>query len=440
MITEIIMPKNGMDMLEGVLVRWLKNEGDVVEYEEPIFVVETDKITMESEAPAKGILLKKLYEEGTTVPVFTVLGYIGEPGDVIPETTQEAVEEKIENTESVADNAPIKAESTEKKATSNDGVVLATPYAKTLANEYNIEISTVKPSGKWGEVKAADVQSVVKNTTPLARAIAAGGNIDVSMTSGSGFAGKVVKEDVIRKDVSEKVVVAESEADTVENIPMSSMRKVIAKRMTSSCNNVPTVTQNVRVDVTELLALREKLNENREKTERITLNDFIVKAVGESLKTFERFRMTYNEDHFELHSAIDIGVAVSIDGGLVVPVVRNVDKLSLGQVSKEVKRLAKNAKNNCLQPAEMGNARISITNLGMYGLYSFNPIINEPEAAIVGVCSTEDVPAIENGALVSRKKFMLCVTYDHRVLNGAEVCEFENNVKKLLENPYSLIL
>lgn len=432
MITDIIMPKNGMDMTEGVLVKWLKNEGDEVEYEEPLFVVETDKITMESESPAKGILLKKLYDENTTLPVFTVLGYIGEKGDKIPEGS---------NIEIKAPSIEVKEEVKEEKEEEKsgvapkieNGVVLATPHAKTYARENNVDLKLCKATGKYGEVTFEDVERVIKGTTPLARAIASDLNKDLSSTTGTGFDGKITKDDLV------KVEKVEDEKDVTTIIPMTGMRKVIAKRMLSSTTNIPPVTQNMRIDVTKLYSLREDINVGREKPERITINDFIVKAVAEALKVHDRFRMTFDGDHFTLHSAIDIGVAVSVDEGLLVPTVRNAASKSLGQISKDVKELAKKARGNTLKPDEMGNARITISNLGMYGVFSFTPIVNEPEAAIVGVCATEEVPVLENGILVNKKKMMISVTYDHRILNGSEVAEFQKTIKELLENPVKLL-
>ncbi|MBQ9481778.1 MAG: 2-oxo acid dehydrogenase subunit E2 [Clostridia bacterium] len=440
MIKEIIMPKNGMDMFEGVLVKWLKNEGDPVEYEEPIFMVETDKITMESESPAKGVLLKKLYEDGTTLPVFTVIGYIGDPGDKIPDNTETAIEKDEKNEKQEINKSDIIKN--DAAVSSQGGKIPATPYARELAKEYNIDLGIVTPSGKHGEVRGDDVKKAVSSSTPLARAVISAEGKAVLEFTGSGTGGKILKNDVLQQPEKTKKVpeITHDSHDEVVNIPLSGMRKVIAKRMISSSNNVPAVTQCVRADVTEMLALREKINDGVEKQDKISVNDLIVAAVGKALANNERFRMTFNEDHFELHSAIDIGVAVSIDGGLIVPVVRDVNKKNISLISREIKDLAKRARNNMLSADECGNARISVTNLGMYGVYSFTPIINEPEAAIVGVCAVEDVPAVENGVLVNRKKIMLCITFDHRILNGSEVCEFANEVKFYLENPCKLLI
>jgi pyruvate dehydrogenase E2 component (dihydrolipoamide acetyltransferase) len=221
---------------------------------------------------------------------------------------------------------------------------------------------------------------------------------------------------------------------------MSGMRKVIAQRMFASHNEIPNVTQNIKIDVTELLALREKINAGKEKADKISVNDMIIKAVGKVVSEQERFRMTIEGNDFVLYDQINVGMAVGLDDGLVVPVIKDVDKKGLRQISKEAKELAKKAKAGKLMPEDMGNGRITISNIGMFGTHSFTPIINQPEASIVGVCGTEDELALVNGQVVVRKKMMVCVTYDHRILNGTEVCVFESRLKQLLENPVEILL
>lgn len=218
------------------------------------------------------------------------------------------------------------------------------------------------------------------------------------------------------------------------------MRKVIAQRMSASHTEIPNVTQNIKVDVTELLALRAKINQGKEKPDKVSVNDLIIKAVGKAAAEFERFRMTLEGNEYVVHNQINVGMAVGIDDGLVVPVIKDVDKKSLVEVSKKAKELAKKAREGKLMPDEMGDGRITISNIGMYGTHSFTPIINQPEASIVGVCGTEDELALVDGEVVVRKKMMICVTFDHRILNGTEVCEFESYLKNLLENPVSILI
>ena len=192
--------------------------------------------------------------------------------------------------------------------------------------------------------------------------------------------------------------------------------------------------------LTKLLKLREEINAGKEKADRISINDFIVKATGKALLSNERFRMTIQNDCFYIHNNIDVGVAVGMEDGLLVPVVRGVDTKTLSQISAEVKALASAAREGKLKPQDMGNACISISNMGMFGTYYFTPIINQPEASILGVCSIEDELALVNGEVVVKKVSMLATTFDHRILNGTEAAKFQADLKALLENPLDILV
>ncbi len=468
MATEVYMPKNGMDMTEGTIIRWLKNEGDPVEKDEPIMEIETDKITMESEAPASGILLKKLYEDGAVVPVLTTIGYIGEAGEKVPDAPA-AASAAVAPAPAAGTAAPAVAAAPGAAAFAaapasvaaaaapaanaavreENGVVAATPYARKLANDHGLDLHTVAPSGRHGEVRGRDVEAALEaapKASPLARAMAADRGIDLKGITGSGYRGKIMSGDLPAAAAGATAGAAEVDAAIAEiegvlaRYKMNGMRKVIAQRMFASHNEIPNVTQNIKIDVTELLALREKINQGKEKADRVSVNDMIIKAVAKVIGEQERFRMTLEGDEFVLHNEINIGVAVGLDDGLLVPVVHNVDQKGLLQVSKEAKALARKARDGKLMPDEMGNGRITISNIGMFGTHSFTPIINQPEAAIVGVCGTEEELALVDGQVVARKKMMVCVTFDHRILNGTEVCRFESRLKELLENPISILL
>ncbi len=389
MITEVYMPKNGMDMTEGVLVRWLKQEGERVEVGDPIMEIETDKISMEAEAPASGILLKQLFGEDEIIPVLTTVGYIGEEGDVIPDGNAPAAPAAAEEAPAAVAAAPVP------QLAPVAGNVAATPYAKFLAVNNGVDLASVQPSGSMGEVKARDVEAALSRQNAPADAVA---------------------------------------------VPMSSMRKVIAQRMVSSHTEIPTVTACVKVDMTKLLKLREEINAGKEKADRISINDFIVKATGKALLANERFRMTIQNDCFYIHNNIDVGVAVGMEDGLLVPVVRGVDTKTLSQISAEVKTLASAAREGKLKPQDMGNACISISNMGMFGTHYFTPIINQPEASILGVCSIEDELALVNGEVVVKKVSLLATTFDHRILNGTEAAKFQADLKALLENPLDILV
>ena len=276
--------------------------------------------------------------------------------------------------------------------------------------------------------------------TPLARAMAADMGIDLKNVTGSGYGGKIMSADLTPEERANVEAAVKEIEEVLERRKLSGMRKVIAQRMSASHTEISNVTQNIKVDVTELLALRAKINQGKEKPDKVSVNDIIIKAVGRAAAEFERFRMTLEGNEYVVHDQINVGMAVGIEDGLVVPVIKDVDKKSLVEVSKKAKELAKKAREGKLMPDEMGDGRITISNIGMYGTHSFTPIINQPEASIVGVCGTEDELALVDGEVVVRKKMMICVTFDHRILNGTEVCEFESYLKNLLENPISILI
>lgn len=308
--------------------------------------------------------------------------------------------------------------------------VAATPYAKKLAKTHNIDLAQIFTGSV---IRGKDVESIIakkKTATPLAIAIAEKLGVDLMSLKGTGFGGKITKADVLA---------ANAAVGSPKVIPMNTMRSVIARRMSSSQSEIPTVNTCVKIDVTALMEFRRKYNEGKEKAEKISLNDLIVKATGKALQTNERFRMVLSGTNYLLYDAIDIGVAVGLDDGLLVPVVRGVDTKSVGQVSADIKQLADMAKRGKLRPEHMGNARISISNLGMFGTYYFTPIINQPEAAIIGVGGVEDELALVDGQVVVRKKMILSTTYDHRIINGMEASRFQADIKALLENPADII-
>lgn len=433
MITEMYMPKNGMDMTEGTIVRWLKNVGDQVQENEPIMEIETDKITMDAEAPGSGVLLKKLYENGATVPVLTVLGYIGETGDAIPEGADAVRDGEAPQTAQAASDDI--AERTQLPKSTDSA---ATPCARQLAEEKGISLGCVAPTGSAGQIVRHDVERAA-NSTGVARALAAEKNVKLNQLDGSGADGKIRKADVCaagRPEVSQNP--APAAELPAERRKLTSMRRVIAKRMLESHTDIPTVTQNTYADVTELLSLRKELNEDRDR--RISLNDCIIRATAIALTQSERLCMQLSWSEYVLFRQINIGVAVSTADGLLVPVIRDADRKTLTEISAEAKSVAEKARDNKLGKEELGDARITITNLGMYGIHSFTPIINEPECAILGICAAEDYLVLsEQKEVESRKRMMLCLTYDHRILNGTEAAEFSNRVKYLLEHPLTLL-
>jgi pyruvate dehydrogenase E2 component (dihydrolipoamide acetyltransferase) len=433
MANAVIMPKAGMSMETGKIVKWLKNEGDRVQQGEPLLEIETDKVNMEVEAMYSGVLLKALAHEGDEVPVVQTIGYIGEAGEAIPVAGAAAETEKP--AEKPAEAAPVK----DAVITQEGMRIPATPAAKRLAKEKGISLESITPSGSLGQVKAADVEAggTVK-ATPLAKAMAVDMGIDLKTVHGSGFGGKVTKADIASTKESEAASAGIYSEDTL--VPHSAMRKVIAKRMLQSHTNIPPVTQNCLADVTALMALREQINAGS-KNNRITVNDFIVMAVAKALREQPHINASYTEAGLLLKKHINIGVAVALPEGLIVPVIRDADTLKLNEISATAKELQGKAKEGRLTPDDYTGGTFTISNLGMMGVTAFTPIVNEPESAILGVCATEQRLEMDTEGNISRRqKMTLCLTYDHRSIDGAQAAIFSNRVIQLLENPLEMLV
>ncbi|MCX7614593.1 MAG: 2-oxo acid dehydrogenase subunit E2 [Clostridiales bacterium] len=460
MAVEIFMPKAGMDMKEGKIVSWLKNVGDKVLDGEGILSIETDKVTMEVESPAEGTLLCKYFEDGATVPVVTVIGYVGNAGEAVPAGPTQAGGDVKAADNAVIGVVPSKTKELSQiqneKTESNTvyGYVPASAYAKKLAKENGISLNTIIATGKMGEVKAKDIETKLSELnkdkkvaiTPLANRIAEDKQIDIRSVSGTGYKGKVLKVDIL--GASSAAMAANNEMQGKEASPegyhkekISGIRKIIAERMLKSHTEIPPITLNMSADVTELLVMREKINAKREKADRISINDFVVKAVAKALHLNKNILVSIEgDDVIYKENAIHIGMAVATDKGLIVPVIRDADKLSLEELSKQSKELAKRAREGKLTLDELKGSTFTVTNLGMFDVESFSPIINQPDAGILGVCTVKDELALADGQVIVRKKLGLSLTVDHRIVVGAPAAVFLKAVKSFLEDPISIII
>lgn len=324
--------------------------------------------------------------------------------------------------------------------------VAATPYARLLARQKGIDLAWIKGSGPRGEIRGRDLLSPGLDKlrlTPLARRIALSEGLDLTGLVGSGFRGKLFVRDLdpAKKHEGQALEGHTTEQyafdnnDQVQMVEISSMRRVIAKRMFESHSEIPAVSQHVEVDVTRLFECRKALNEGPSLPSKISINDLVIKAVAHAVAEQERFRMQYRGDLLLLHSACHIGMAVGMEDGLQVPVIRAADQKSLLEIAEESKKLADKARNNRLMPEDIGGAVMTVSNMGMYGTYTFTPIINQPEASILGVNAVHERLVMAEDGICQRKKMMLSLTFDHRIINGTEAALFENRVKELLESP-----
>ena len=454
------MPKLGVDMQEGEIIEWKKQEGDVVNEGDILLEIMSDKTNMELEAEDSGVLLKITRQAGETVPVTEVIGYIGAEGEVVADNVASApAAEPAPKVEEVATvEAPVVA--TQAPVVHEGGKVRATPKARKVARELGIDLTQVPGTGAKGRVHADDVENfkgAQPKATPLARKIAADLGIDLASVSGTGFGGKITKEDIlaistpaqVKEAAAAPVVEAKPEKvlpEGVEVIPMSAMRKAISKGMTHSYLTAPTFTLNYDVDMTNLMALRKQvLDPIMNKTGmKVTFTDLIGLAVVRTLMKEEHRYLNASliddAQNIELHKFVNLGIAVGLDDGLIVPVVHGADKMSLSEFVVASKDVIKKAQAGKLKAAEMSGSTFSITNLGMFGTKSFNPIINQPNSAILGVSATIQTPVVVDGEVVVRPIMGLCLTIDHRIVDGMNGAKFMVDLKHLIENPMELLI
>lgn len=433
----VVMPKLGLTMTEGTVSAWLKKEGDAVAEGEPLFEVETDKLTNTIQATEGGTLLKIAVAEGETVPCLTPLAAIGAPGeDVSAQLGGGAAPAAAEAPAA----APAAAAAPAPAAKPAGGRVVASPAAKKLAKELGIDISLVAGTGPNGRVTEDDVKNYKPaaaapaepqvKASPLAAKAAAEAGIDLKDVPAHG---RVLGQDILNYLEKGAAPAAAAEAaPREETVAMNGMRKAIAKNMLASHMTSPTVTFNLGVDMTELKAFREQLKSENIK---VSYTDLLVKFVAKALMEYPLLNCSVADNKITYKHYVNMGVAVALDNGLVVPNVTDAEKKSLTEISAEVKELAALAREGKLGMDKLTGGTFTITNLGMYGIESFSPIINQPEVAILGVNTMEDKLVVRNGEAVIRPIMNLSLTADHRVVDGSVAAQFLQRVKTLMEKP-----
>jgi len=396
MAVAVIFPKLDEAMRSGKIVRWLKNEGDRVEKGETILEIETEKTAFEIEAETSGILSKVMVKAGDEVPVGATIAFILKPGEEAPEVPEPVIV------------------NTKKKTPTEEPKVAKEP----------------------GEIKAS----------PLARNIAKEHNIDLSMVTGTGPGGRITKEDVLQAIEEAKTVAApltgtEPTIGEEEIVPLSSMREVIAQRMMESFQT-PHFYLSVEVDTQELGKTRNLLIPIVESKTgiRLTLTDLIIKITAKSLGDNPSLNCSYVDGGVKLFKRIDIGLVTAVEGGLVVPVIRQADKKSLVEITQARAELVQKARERALSKEEMKGSTFTISNMGMFEIDQFSAIIQPPEAAILAVGRITDKAVVRNGEILVRPMMTLTLSIDHRVLDGAMGAKFLQSLKHYLENPFNLIM
>lgn len=391
MIKKIIMPQLGETMEEGTIERWLKKEGEKVEKGEPLLEITTDKATFEQESSASGFLRKILSPEKTTVPVTRTIAYLADSLE------EEIPEEPPESREQRAD-LPAKAPAS-----------LAGGSAQAGGREQEAEILPKPESPQIsGQVKVS----------PLAKKLAREKGIDLSQVKGSGPGGRIVEKDVLT--FGQGLV-------GVKVTPLSKMRQLIAERLSQSKQTAPHYYLQVEIDLTEAVKLHQK-------EPQISYNDLIIKATALALKEFPLINSTFEEGKIKSFSDINIGIAVAREEGLVVPVIKQVDKKNLPQLAKEREELVKRAQAQKLSPQDISGGTFTISNLGMFGVDGFTAIINPPQVGILAVGQIKSTPVVKNGQIEICKLMKATLSLDHRVIDGAYGAQFLKRLKEILEN------
>jgi pyruvate dehydrogenase E2 component (dihydrolipoamide acetyltransferase) len=426
MAETITMPKLGFDMQEGTLVRWVKNEGEAINKGDVLAEIETDKATVEVESSAAGVVRRLLVDQGAVVPIGAAIAVIGTkdekidipasdqgrgiaiPAPKTPEIKTEAAMPPQPAQKTSAMTPPAIPTSAASGSDANDDQIKASPLARKLARDANVNLATIQGSGPGGRVVRKDIETALSTGRPT---------------------------------VSSGQLLTETTPHVDETVSLTKLRQAIARRMTESKTTVPHfyVSHEYRMDA--VMALRKQVNELLPEDEKFSVNDFIVKAVALSLRKFPNLNASFAGDKILRHGSINVGVAVSVDNGLLTIVNKDTDQKPLRQISQDVKRMAAGARAGKVRPDDIEGSTFSISNLGMYDVENFIAILNPPEAAILAVGSAREVPVVgEGGVIKAGWRMKATISVDHRVSDGAEAAQFMQTMAKYLEEPLRLLV
>ncbi len=425
------MPKMGDTMEEGKILRWIKREGDEVKKGESLAEVETDKVNIEIEAFASGVLRKILITEGESAPIGASIAYIGAPDEPLP---GESANGNGKNAKGTAKKGQ------EKAAVRNSLASAPTASAPAVAS---LVLPTSAPAGRVF-------------ISPLARRLAEEHHIDYRQMRGTGPNGRIIKLDIesaIKQATIPAVVAAPTfalepqpagvDAGEVIEIPLTSMRRTIARRLTQSMQNAPHFYVTSVIDTGKLADVRKQINEYAATDPnpiKVSFNDLIIKAVAIALVRMPQVNVSFAEDRLIQKKQVHIGVAVALEQGLIVPVLHHADTRGVLDIERESRRLAEAARTNKLKPEDLSGGTFTVSNLGMFDVESFTAIINSPESAILAVGSITPTPVVVDGQVVVRDRMKVTLSSDHRALDGAVAARFLQEVKRLLEEPFGLLL
>lgn len=434
MAYEILMPKLGLTMTEGPVEEWKFREGDYVKKGDALFSVSTDKLTNDVESEAEGVLLKILLPAGETAPCKAVVGYLGQEGESVPGGAKPDEGTAAPQTET----APAAKPAYERRS---GEPVIASPAAKKLAREKHIELSLVEGTGPKGRITLEDVENFLKaeaeklpvKTSPTAAKLAAELGVD---TTTLGVEGRVMKADVLAAAESAGVGRV-PESNELPPVRVNSLRRSIAANMLNSWHTSPRVVYTMPVDCTAMKALRAQL---KARGAAVSYNHIIMKVAAKALTEFPDMNARFADNSLIRYRHVNMGLAVAKNDGLIVPNVKQCEEKSLSEIAQATERLIEAVRSGSITMEDITGGTFTITNLGNYGVTYFSPIINQPELAILGVCAMADTPVVRDGEVVVRPMMNLCLSADHRVIDGVMGAAFLKRVCELLENPCLLLL
>ena len=431
-MAEIIrMPKMSDTMEEGVIAGWLKKVGDEVKSGDILAEVETDKATMELESYDDGFLLHVGVKDGESVPVDGVIAIIGEKGENIDDILKEVSNEQNNN------------EAVDAKEEKEEIVDEDNPVEENLEVKEEDEVKNTEDKIEDINIDFSNESDRIK-ASPLAKKLASEKGVDISMVKGSGDGGRIIKEDIENFKHSENIPIKEVKLpeiyskESYEEIPVSQMRKTISKRLAESKFSAPHFYLTMEIDMDNCVEGRNKINETSDV--KISFNDIIIKAAAVSLRKHPMVNASFLTDKIRVNNHIHIGVAVAVDEGLLVPVIRFADNKSLSHISTEVRNLAGKAKNKELQPSDWEGNTFTISNLGMFGIDEFTAIINPNDACILAVGGIKNTPVIKNGEIVPGNVMKVTLSCDHRIVDGAIGSAFLKTLKELIEDPIKILV
>jgi len=461
---EIYLVKVGMSMTEGMVSEWFIPDGGQVKKGDLVYALETEKVNLDVDAEYDGTV-KHLVEPGVTLEPGDVVGYIFEGGEDIPDTLTGAASAAIAEPVSKPESAAPEPAVASAPVASMDGHIKSSPAARRLARELGVDYTRVAGSGPGGRIVEADVQAASQSgaavsaapariatgaepkASPLAKRLASERSIDLRSVQGTGPGGRIVQSDIENASatgVGSGATAARASASgpsAGERVPVKGMRKTIASRMYHSLQESAQLTMDMEVNMEDAVKMRTSLvDEWANEGVKPTYTDIVVKAVAKALQAHPMMNSQFLGAEIELMAVINVGMAVALPEGLVVPVVRNVNQLSIKELARETSRLALAAREGALGLDDYAGGTFTVTALGMYGVDSFTPIINEPQSGIMGVNRIFDGVEWDGEKPVKTKKMNLSLTWDHRAIDGAPAAEYLVEVRNLLQSPYRLLV